>query len=232
MFLGHPPVLPQKALGLLEQVGCQGSALSGRPLHQRITLPPSSLFSPIPPIDGLSVLYSGSAESFFPQMYPNNFRQVGAQNGLEGLCSGPCCAHPKHHPGFPMQVLCQEGRLSTFTLQCLLQLRAICTVPPGERGAGHYSIYFVVPKKDGSFCPIFDFKCVNRCLCVLRFCMEMLRPVIQENVSPLWILPKHTLIFQYIENTNNICVLWFSAGIINFGPCSLAFPQPSGHSPK
>ncbi|XP_029453260.1 endoribonuclease Dicer-like [Rhinatrema bivittatum] len=47
-------------------------------------------------------------------------------------------------------------------------------VPPSKHGAGPYSMYFVVLKKEGTFRPILDLKKANIALKVLRFRMETL----------------------------------------------------------
>ncbi|XP_029453158.1 protein-glutamate O-methyltransferase isoform X3 [Rhinatrema bivittatum] len=80
----------------------------------------------------------------------------------------------------------------------LQNLRAIVPVPVLEQRRGHYSIYFVVPKKEGSFRPILDLKEVNRCLWIPSFRMETLRSVI-ASVRPGTFLASLNLTEAYLH---------------------------------
>lgn len=65
-------------------------------------------------------------------------------------------------------------------IQALLRKCAIQQVDPALIDQGFFSKYFLVPKKDGGFCPILDLRVLNKYLRRLSFRMLMHRHIIQS----------------------------------------------------
>ena len=63
---------------------------------------------------------------------------------------------------------------------------AVKSVPPGQRGDGYYSTYFLVTKKDGGMRPILNLKQFNKHLVHRRFKMETLNRLISIVVPGVW----------------------------------------------
>src|SRR4029434_11108213 len=61
----------------------------------------------------------------------------------------------------------------------LLRKEAMSIVPPEGENAGFYSLYFLVPKKDGNYRPILDLRVLNKALMPLRFSMLTPRTLVQ-----------------------------------------------------
>lgn len=68
----------------------------------------------------------------------------------------------------------------------LLQKNAIKKVSTSEQQAGFYSIYFLVPKKDGGLRPILDLRRLNAHLKVLPFKMLHTRHILESVVPGEW----------------------------------------------
>ena len=81
----------------------------------------------------------------------------------------------------PEQVLVMEQEVKT-----LLEKGAIEYVPPSSRDTGFYSRYFIVPKKDGGLCPIFDLIVLNESVIQLKFKMLTLRQIMPQIRSEDW----------------------------------------------
>ncbi|XP_047660456.1 uncharacterized protein LOC125139703 [Tachysurus fulvidraco] len=83
----------------------------------------------------------------------------------------------------PKQALVLEWEVCT-----LLRKGTIEVVPPSVRESGLYSLYFVVPKKDGRLCPILDLRSLNHSLKRLRFRMLTLKEVVTQIRSWDWFI--------------------------------------------
>ncbi len=81
----------------------------------------------------------------------------------------------------PEQALVMEREVNT-----LLRKEAIEVVPPQKRESGFYSLYFIVPKKDGGLHPILDLRQLNRSVMRLKFKMLTLKQVVSQIRSEDW----------------------------------------------
>ncbi|XP_013909106.1 PREDICTED: ubiquitin carboxyl-terminal hydrolase 7-like [Thamnophis sirtalis] len=80
---------------------------------------------------------------------------------------------------FPPSWSRERHRLMDQAITHLLDIRAVEAVPLGERGLGHYSNLFVVPKSTGGWRAILDLKRLNRFLVYRRFKMSSLKSILQ-----------------------------------------------------
>ena len=64
---------------------------------------------------------------------------------------------------------------------------AVVPIPPGQRGKGYYSTYFLVTKKDGGLRPILNLKRFNQNLVKRSFKMETLQNLIPIMVPGVWL---------------------------------------------
>ena len=64
---------------------------------------------------------------------------------------------------------------------------AVVPVPPDQAGAGYYSTYFLVPKKDGSQRPILNLKQFNHWIVKRHFKMETLESIMEVMTPNLWL---------------------------------------------
>ncbi|XP_029441229.1 uncharacterized protein LOC115080906 [Rhinatrema bivittatum] len=131
----------------------------GRPAH-----------SPVPVIGGRLMQFARewakiTSDQWVLDVISRGYALDFAQRPRPGFMVSPC--------GFS-----EKRQAFRDTIRHLLALGAIVPVPFRELRGGRYSIYFLVPKKEGTFRPILDLKGVNRCLRVPRFRMETLRSVI------------------------------------------------------
>ena len=68
----------------------------------------------------------------------------------------------------------------------LLEKKAIEIVDPQTQQVGFYSVYFLVPKKEGGFHPILDLRGLNSFLKVLPFHMLKTAEVLQAVARQSW----------------------------------------------
>ena len=68
----------------------------------------------------------------------------------------------------------------------LLEKRAIEYVPGSAQLRGSYSIYFLIPKKDGSLRPILDLRNLNQFLKIFHFRMLRTVDVLQAVTEKDW----------------------------------------------
>ncbi|KAK5898199.1 hypothetical protein CgunFtcFv8_015637 [Champsocephalus gunnari] len=64
-------------------------------------------------------------------------------------------------------------------VQALVQKQAVSVVHPQDREKGHYSLYFLVPKKTGEFRPILDLRGLNRHITCRKFHMLTMKQVLE-----------------------------------------------------
>ena len=93
-------------------------------------------------------------------------------------------------------------------VQALLQKQAVSVVHSQDREKGHYSLYFLVPKKTGEFRPILDLRGLNRHIACKKFHMLTMKQLLGLVQPGDWFTTIDLKdASKLLQSTESICVL-------------------------